>query len=253
MIIFKSEPQIAVMRDASTIVAETLKLVEDNIRVGVTTLELNNIAEKYIRSRGGTPSFLGYKDYPASITTSINEVVVHGIPSASRRLKEGDIIGIDIGVFYNGFHGDAARTFAVGKISPDDEKLMRITRESFFEGIKYARPGYHLNHVCVAIQKHIESNGFSVIKDLIGHGVGKDLHEDPNIPNYDMKRRGPKLLPGMVLAIEPMVSVGSDQIEILEDDWTAVTADRSKSSHYENTIVITNGDPEILTLKDYLP
>ena len=253
MIIFKSEPQLEIMREAATIVAETLKLIEDNIRVGVTTLELNNIAEKYIRSKGAVPSFLGYKDFPASITTSINEVVVHGIPSAKQKLKEGDIVGIDIGAYINGFHGDAARTFAVGNVSKEDSELMRITRESFFEGIKYAKVGYHLNHICSAIQKHVESNGYAVIKDLIGHGVGKDLHEDPNVPNYDMNRRGPKLQPGMVLAIEPMVAMGSDQITILEDGWTAVTEDRKKSAHYENTIIITNGEPEIITLKDYLP
>lgn len=252
MIIFKSEPQIQVMRDASTIVADTLKLVEGHIRPGVTTLELNKVAEKYIRSKGGVPSFLGYNGFPSAITTSINEVIVHGIPSMTR-LKEGDIIGIDVGVFYNGYHGDAARTFTVGEVSEADKKLIRVTRESFFEAMKYARVGYHLNHICMAIQKHVEANGFSIAKELIGHGVGKDLHEDPNIPNYNMNRRGPKLQPGMTLAIEPMVLAGEEELVILEDGWTAVTVDRKKAAHYENTVVITTGDPEILTLKDYLP
>ena len=251
MIIFKTQPQIQIMRDASTIVAETLKLLEGYVRPGVTTIELNNVAEKYIRSKGGVPSFLGYKEFPASITTSINEVIVHGIPSM-RKLKDGDIVGIDIGVFYNGFHGDAARTFAVGNTSEEDKKLIRVTRECFFEAMKYARVGYHLNHICTAIQKHAEGNGFSIAKDFIGHGVGRELHEDPNIPNYSMNRRGPKLQPGMTLAIEPMLCAGTDEAVILDDGWTAVTVDKRKSSHYENTVVITNGDPEILTLKDYL-
>ena len=253
MIILKSQPQIEIMREASAIVAETLKLLEPYVKPGITTMELNNIAEKYIRSKGATPSFLGYKDYPASITTSINEVIVHGIPSSLEKLKDGDIVGIDIGVYYNGFHGDAARTYGVGNISDEDQALMQVTRDSFFEAMKFARPGYHLNHICTAIQKYVESRGFSVAKDFIGHGVGKDLHEDPNIPNYDMHRRGPKLQPGMTLAIEPMVCAGVDEAVILEDGWTAVTVDRKKSAHYENTIVITTGDPEILTLKDYLP
>jgi len=235
------------MRQACRIVARTHEILERSIRPGVTTLELNKIAEDYIRSCGAVPSFLGYRGYPATINASVNSEIVHGIPSL-RKLKDGDIIGIDIGASYKGFHGDAARTHGVGKISDEDKKLLEVTRQSFFEGIEYAKPKNYLNQICVAIQKYVESEGFTVVREFIGHGIGKDLHEDPNIPNYDMGKRGTKLHKGMTLAIEPMVNVGTAECMVLEDGWTAITMDNKNSAHYENTVLITDGEPEVMTL-----
>lgn len=246
-IILKSAGQIELIKKACKIVKETHEILEKNIKPGVTTKDLDRIAEDYIRSQGATPSFKGYRGYPATINASVNSEIVHGLPSL-RRLKSGDIIGIDIGACYKGYHGDAARTYGVGQISDQDKKLIEVTRQSFFEGIKFARPRCHLNQVCTAINDYIVSNGFSVVRDFVGHGVGRDIHEMPNIPNYRMDRRGPKLQKGMTLAIEPMVNVGTHECVVLDDGWTAVTLDGENSAHYENTILITDGDPEILTL-----
>lgn len=246
-IIIKNDEQIKNMRIAGEIVARTHEILEKEIRVGITTMELDKIAEEYIRSRGGLPSFLGYSGYPATINASINEEIVHGIPSL-RTLKNGDIIGIDIGASYNGYHGDAARTHGVGIISAEDQRLIDVTRQSFFEGLKFAKSGNHLNQVCEAIGNHIEKNGFSVVRDYVGHGIGKSLHESPQIPNYKMKSRGPKLQKGMVLAIEPMANIGTFELTVLDDGWTSVTLDGKNSSHYENTVLITDGEPELLTI-----
>lgn len=246
-IIIKNNEQIKNMRIAGEIVARTHEILEKEICVGVTTMELDKIAEEYIRSRGALPSFLGYSGYPATINTSINEEIVHGIPSL-RTLKNGDIIGIDIGACYNGYHGDAARTYGVGIITDENQKLIDVTRQSFFEGIKFAKSGNHLNQVCEAIGNYIEKNGFSVVRDYVGHGIGKDLHESPQIPNFKMKSRGIKLQKGMTLAIEPMVNIGSFELTVLDDGWTSVTLDGKNSSHYENTVLITDGEPELLTI-----
>lgn len=246
-ILIKSDAEIQKMRDAGVILAKTHDLVKENVRVGITTKELDKIAEDYIVSQGGTPSFKGYNGFPAAICASTNEEVVHGFPS-ERVLKQGDIFSVDIGVYYNGYHSDAARTYGVGEISKDMQKLIDVTKQSFYEGLKFAKHGHHLGEVSSAIQKHIEKNDFSVVRDLVGHGIGKELHEDPQVPNFKTPGRGPKLKKGMVLAIEPMVNVGTWEINVLSDDWTIVTKDGKPSAHYENTIVITEDEPEILTV-----
>ena len=248
MIVIKSAPQIEVMRKAGKIVAKTHELLERHIKPGIKTITLDRIAEDFIRSCGAIPSFKGYKGYPASINVSVNSEIIHGIPSSLKTLKNGDIVGIDIGVCYKGYHGDAARTYGIGHITDEDKKLILAARGSFFEAIKFAKPKMHLNQICTAIQDHVESHGFSVVREFIGHGIGKDLHEMPNIPNYRMKKRGPRLDKGMTLAIEPMVNMGTHELVVLEDGWTAVTMDGKNSAHYENTVLITDGEPEILTL-----
>lgn len=248
MIIIKSESEIALMRRAGKIVKATLDFLEEHIRPGVTTEFLDSIAEEFILKQNAYPGFKGYEGFPASICASINEEVVHGIPSRDRVLKDGDIISIDIGAIYEGYYGDAARTFPVGEISDDARKLIDVTKQSFFEGIKFARTGYRLYDISNAIQTYIVNNGYSVVRDYVGHGIGRDMHEDPQIPNYGPKGRGPRLLPGMVLAIEPMVNAGDYKVKTLGNGWTVITADGSLSAHYENTIVITEDEPEILTL-----
>ncbi|HRU41538.1 MAG TPA: type I methionyl aminopeptidase [Candidatus Diapherotrites archaeon] len=247
MISIKSPREIELMRIAGRIVAETLELLSKAIRPGITTLELDTIAEEYIRERGAIPAFKDYNGFPASICSSINEQVVHGIPGPIA-LKDGDIIGIDIGAVYDGYYGDAARTYGVGSIDKETERLLKVTEESFFKGIEYALPGNRLSDISHSIQKHVESNGFSVVRDFVGHGIGRSMHEDPQIPNYGLPHKGPRLAAGMALAIEPMVNQGRYAVKIREDGWTVVTADGKPSAHYENTIVITNGKPEILTL-----
>lgn len=244
----KSGRELVIMRDAGKILAETHERLAEAIKPGITTLDIDRLGEKIIRSYGCIPSFLNYEGYPASICVSVNDEVVHGIPTDERVLVEGDIVSLDAGVLYKGYHSDAARTHAVGKISSEAEQLIRVTRESFFEGIKYARPGYHLNDICTAIYNHNKKFGYGVVRDLVGHGVGSKLHEDPQIPNFKMRRRGAKLYPGMTLAIEPMVNIGRSDVCWLDDDWTVVTEDESLSAHYENTILITDDEPEILTL-----
>ncbi len=246
-ITIKTEEQIEKMRVAGQILARLDEILRAEIKPGVSTKHLDSIAEEYIRSQGAVPSFKGYSGFPASICASINEEVVHGIPS-HRTLRDGDIISIDMGSYINGYHGDCARTYGVGEISEKDKKLIEITRQSFFEGIKYARAGCHLHEIGAAVQKYVEANGFGVVRDYVGHGIGRNMHEDPAIPNYRQIGRGPKLLKGMVLAVEPMVTTGSYDVRVLDDGWTAVTADGLNAAHYENTLVITDGEPEILTL-----
>jgi len=247
MISIKSPREIELMRTAGRIVAETHELLRKAIRPGITTLELDAIAEEFIRKRGAIPAFKDYNGFPASICSSINEQVVHGIPGPTA-LKDGDIIGIDIGAVYDGYYGDAARTYWIGSIDKETERLLKVTEESFFKGIEYALPGNRLSDISHSIQKHVESNGFSVVRDFVGHGIGRNMHEDPQIPNYGLPHKGPRLAAGMALAIEPMVNQGKYAVKVREDGWTVVTADGKPSAHYENTIVITNGKPEILTL-----
>lgn len=247
-ILIKNDQQIELMREAGKIVALTHQLLEREIKAGMTTLELDRIAEAFIKSKDAIPSFKGYNGYPASICVSINSEVVHGIPNSHRKIMEGDVVSIDIGAIYKGYHGDAARTHGIGNISEEAKHLIKVTEESFYEGIKLAKAGNHLHQISEAIQKHVESNGCSVVRDLVGHGIGKDMHEEPQIPNYKPIGRGPKLQKGMVLAIEPMVNAGRYEVRVLEDDWTVVTLDKSLSAHYENTIVITEDGYELLTV-----
>jgi len=249
-ILIKNDQQIDLMREAGKIVAETHLLLEQEIRVGISTYELDRIAEEFIRSRGAIPSFLGYNGYPASICASINEEVVHGIPKKTRLIKDGDVVSIDIGAFKNGYHGDAARTHGVGAISEDAKRLIKVTEESFYKGIAMIKPGNHLHQIGQAIQQYVEDNGFSVVRDLVGHGIGTEMHEEPQIPNFKTIGRGPKLEKGMVLAIEPMVNFGRYEVRILADDWTVVSLDHSLSAHYENTVLVTANGYELLTLID---
>lgn len=243
----KSDDEVKKMRAAGLILAKTHELLAQVLNPGITTMELDQIAEEFIRSQGAAPSFKGLYGFPASICTSVNEEVVHGVPSKEVKLKDGDIISIDIGVYLDGFHSDGAKTHAIGEIPNETKKLIEVTRESFYRGIQYAKAGNHLYEISTAIQKYVESNGFSVVRDLVGHGVGRKLHEEPQIPNYKVPGRGPKLQKGMVLAIEPMVNMGTYEVRILSND-TVVTRDDSLSAHYEHTIAITDGDPEILTI-----
>lgn len=246
-ILIKNQHEIELMREAGRIVALTHQLLKDKLRVGMTTLELDRIAEAFIKSKGATPSFKGYSGYPASICVSINEEVVHGIP-CNRKILPGDVVSIDIGACYKGYHGDAARTHAIEPVSNESKHLMKVTKDSFYEGLKKVLQGNHLHEISEAIQNHIESNGCSVVRDLVGHGIGKQMHEEPQIPNYKPKGRGPKLQKGMVLAIEPMVNAGRYEVRVLEDNWTIVTLDRSLSAHYENTVLVTEDGYELLTV-----
>ena len=248
MITIKSKSEIEKMREAGKITGDALRLIEKHIRPGVTTLELDKIAYDFIRKQGATPSFLNYSGFPGSICASPNSWVIHGIPSKNVVLKEGDIISIDMGAQKDGYHGDAARTFAVGKISDEAQKLIDVTRQSFFEGIKYAVHGGKLGDVSAAIQEYVEKHGYSVVRDFVGHGIGRNLHEDPSVPNFGRYGKGVKLAQGMTLAVEPMVNEGSYDVVVLDDDWTVETEDGSLSAHYENTILITKGECEILTL-----
>jgi methionyl aminopeptidase len=236
------------MRKAGELVAKTHELLEKHIKVGISTFELDQIAESFIRENGATPSFKGFHGYPSSICASINDEVVHGIPSKEVILKEGDIISVDIGAYLNGYHGDAARTHMVGTVSDGARHLIEVTKQSFYEGLKFVKPGNHLHEISEAIQAYVEANGYSVVRDLVGHGIGKEMHEEPQIPNYKPVGRGPKLQAGMCLAIEPMVNIGDYEVEVLEDDWTIVTADGTLSSHYENTVLVTEDGYEILTI-----
>ncbi|WP_028991960.1 type I methionyl aminopeptidase [Thermoanaerobacter thermocopriae] len=247
MIYIKSENEIDLMRTAGKVIANLFEVLEKAIKPGVTTLELDRIAEEFIIKNGCKPAFKGLYGFPASICTSINEEVVHGIPSL-RKLKEGDIIGIDLGASYKGYNADAARTFSVGEISEEAQKLIEVTKNSFFEGIKYAKEGNRLSDISHAIQTYVESYGFSVVREYVGHGIGLKMHEDPQVPNFGPPGRGPRLKKGMCLAIEPMVNTGHYIVKTLENNWTVVTADGGLSAHYENTIVITEGEPEILTI-----
>lgn len=243
----KSKQEIELMREAGRILAIVHDELAEIIRPGITTYEIDKKGYDVIKSFGCTPSFLNYNGYPASICVSINDEVVHGIPSKKRIIREGDIVSLDAGVIYKGFHSDAARTLAVGEITEEAKRLIEVTKQSFFEGIKYAKAGNHLHDISAAIEDYVTAHGYTVVQDLVGHGIGKALHEEPQIPNFRQKRRGIKLVPGMTLAIEPMVNQGRCDVAWLEDDWTVVTADGSLSAHYENTILITEGEPELLS------
>lgn len=245
----KSEPEIEKMREACRLIAIVHDELGKALHPGMSTWEIDHMGEEMIRSFGCIPNFLNYNGYPASICVSVNNEVVHGIPSKKRIIQEGDIVSLDAGLIYQGYHSDAARTHAVGEISKEARQLIDVTRQSFFEGIKYAKAGNHLHDISAAIQTYAESYGYGVVRELTGHGIGRHLHEDPAIPNFKPVGRGIKLRPGMTLAIEPMINMGRPDVEWLDDDWTVVTADGSLSAHYENTILITEGEPEILTLK----
>ncbi|HEX9614064.1 MAG TPA: type I methionyl aminopeptidase [Bacteroidota bacterium] len=251
MIHVKTKREIELIRESSRIVAEVLTLVGRHINPGVSTQELNEIAEEFIRSRGGTPAFKGYgrKDnpFPAAVCTSIDSEVVHGIPG-QRVLKEGEILSVDVGVKKNGYYGDSARSFRVGKISPAKERLMKVTEESLYKGIEQAKAGNRVEDISHAIQEHVESSGFSVVRDLVGHGVGKKLHEEPSVPNFGEPGKGELLKNGMTLAIEPMVNAGTWEVRFMSDGWTVVTLDGQPSAHFEHTIAIVNGKAEILSL-----
>lgn len=243
----KSDRELELMRAAGKIVAETFEKLKEVIKPGITTKELDRIAHRFIRDNKGIPAFLGYSGYPASICTSVNEEVVHGIPGR-RMLKDGDIVGIDIGAIYEGYYGDAARTFEVGNVSEKAKRLIEITKNSFFRGITMAVEGKRLQDISHAIQTYVESNGYSVVRDLVGHGIGKNMHEEPQVPNFGETGKGPRLKSGLTIAIEPMVNEGKYHVKTLSDGWTVVTVDGSLSAHYENTIAITAGEPEILTM-----
>ena len=248
MVSIKSQSEIALMREAGKILAKVHEELKDAIRPGMSTLDIDKLGEKIIRGYGCIPSFLNYNGYPASICVSVNDEVVHGIPHKDMILCEGDIVSLDAGVIYKGYHADAARTYGVGKISDEAAKLIEVTQQSFFEGIKMAKDGNHLHDISNAIADYCESFGYGVVRDLVGHGIGKNLHEDPQIPNFRQRRRGIKLQKGMTLAIEPMINEGTYEVAWLDDDWTVVTDDGALSAHYENTILITDGEPEILTI-----
>lgn len=247
-IIIKSPREIELMTEAGRILEIVHEEMEKALHPGMTTLEIDRLGEEVIRSYGCIPSFLNYNGYPASICISVNDEVVHGIPSSKRVLKEGDIVGLDAGVIYKGYHSDAARTHAIGEVSKEAKELIRVTRECFFEGIKYAREGNYLFEISGAIGRYAKKHSYGVVRDLCGHGVGAQLHEAPEIPNYEMNRKGVKLRRGMTLAIEPMINIGTHAVKWLDDDWTVVTADGSLSAHYENTVLITDGEPVLLTL-----
>ncbi len=244
----KSQREIQIMRDAGKLLSEVHARMEEYIAPGISTLDIDRLGEECIRSYGCIPSFLNYSGYPASICVSVNEEVVHGIPSKKRILQEGDIVSLDAGLIYQGYHSDAARTHAVGKISPEAQKLIEVTRQSFFEGIKKARAGNYLHEISNAIDSYVTSFGYGIVQALVGHGIGRELHESPQIPNFAQKRRGMKLRPGMTLAVEPMINMGTWDVDFLDDGWTVVASDHSLSAHYENTILITEDEPEILTL-----
>ena len=246
MITLKSDRELLYMRDAGKIVAGAHHEVAKAVGQGVTTKELDKIADDYIASRAARPSFKGYNGFPASICASINEQVVHGIPGL-RQLKDGDIISIDIGAEINGYHGDAAVTLPVGEIDREVQRLLNVTQASLEKGIEQAVIGNRLSDISHAIQKHVEENGFAVVRDYVGHGIGRQMHEDPQVPNFGIPGRGPRLRPGMALAIEPMVNLGTYEVTTLSDDWTVVTKDRKQSAHFEHSIVVTENGPKILT------
>lgn len=246
----KSSQEIELMREAGRILASVHQELGKNIRPGMSTMDIDRLGEEMIRSYGCIPSFKNYCGYPASICVSVNDEVVHGIPSEKRLIQEGDIVSLDAGVIYKGYHSDAARTVAVGEISEEAKLLIERTRQSFFEGMKKAVAGNHLHDISAAIGDYAESFGYGVVRDLCGHGIGNHLHEDPEIPNFRQWRRGIKLRPGMTLAVEPMINLGTSEVEWMDDEWTVVTEDGAPSAHYENTILITEGKPEILSLTE---
>ena len=246
MITLKNSHEIELMRRAGKITAAARALAGEMVKPGVTTQEINNEVERFIRKEGAIPSFLNYNGYPGSICISVNDEVIHGIPG-KRVLQNGDIVSVDVGAFIGGFHGDCAATFACGEISPEAQDLINVTRQSFFEGIKLAKKGYRVSDISAAIQTYVESHGYGIVREYVGHGIGRNLHESPEVPNFGNPGRGIRLLPGMTLAIEPMVNAGSAAIKLLSDGWTVKTRDGKYAAHYENTILITDGEPEILT------
>ena len=246
MIILKSSHEIDLMRRAGKITAAARALAGEMVRPGVTTQEINAEVERFIRKQGAVPSFLHYNGFPASVCISVNDEIIHGIPG-KRALHEGDIVSIDVGAYIGGFHGDCAATFPCGRVSPEAQRLIDVTRQSFFEGIRYARQGQRLQDISAAVQAYAEGNGFSIVREYVGHGVGSKMHEPPEIPNYGRPGHGPRLLRGMTLAVEPMVNAGAASIVQMDDGWTVRTADGKMAAHYENTILITDGEPEILT------
>ena len=244
----KTAREIELMRESCHLLEKVHDELAKAIRPGISTWEIDHLGEEMIRSFGCTPNFLHYNGYPASICVSVNNEVVHGIPRADRILQEGDIVSLDAGLIYKGYHSDAARTYGVGRISPEAQKLIDETRNSIFEGIKKAKDGNHLHDISNTIDAYISKFGYGIVQELVGHGIGTSLHEDPQIPNFAQKRKGIRLQAGMTLAIEPMINLGRPDVEWLDDDWTVVTEDGSLSAHYENTILVTDGEPEILTL-----
>ena len=246
MITLKSKQEIELMRRAGKITAAARALAGEMVTPGVTTQEIDQAVYHFIKSQGAEPSFLNYQGYPASVCVSVNDEVIHGIPG-KRVLREGDIVSIDVGAFKDGFHGDCAATFACGEISEEAKRLIQVTRQSFFEGLKFAREGYRVPDISRAIQAYVEQSGFSVVREYVGHGVGRNMHEAPEVPNFGPAGHGPRLQPGMTLAVEPMVNAGGWEVRVLKDGWTTVTADGSLAAHYENTILITEGEPELLT------
>ncbi|MBQ3544880.1 MAG: type I methionyl aminopeptidase [Lachnospiraceae bacterium] len=244
----KSQREIELMRESCRLLSIVHDEMGKAVKPGMSTFQIDKIGEDIIRSFGCIPNFKNYNGFPAAVCVSVNEEVVHGIPSKKKILREGDIVSLDAGLIYKGYHSDAARTHAVGEISNEAKKLIEVTKQSFFEGIKFAKVGCHLHEISAAIGDYAESFGFGVVRDLVGHGIGTNLHEDPQVPNFRQKRRGLRLQAGMTLAIEPMINAGTYEVRILDDDWTVVSKDGSLSAHYENTILITDGEPEILTL-----
>lgn len=251
MITIKSAQDIERMRAAGRVVEETLLLLERSVQVGITTAELDRIAESFIRSKGAYPTFLNYNGYPKSVCISVNDEVVHGIPS-KRKLKDGDIVSCDVGATLDGFVGDAARTFLIGNVPQEVQDLVRVTRECFFEGLKFCRVGYRISDISKAIQKHAEFHGYGVVRELVGHGVGRKLHEDPEVPNFYSPRARQRLEAGMTIAIEPMINLGTAKVWQLDDGWTVTTQDGKPSAHYENSVAITDGDPILLTCSEAL-
>ncbi len=244
----KSQRGIELMRESCKILADVFQNLEQQVKPGMTTMEINIQADKMMRAHGCIPNFLHYEGYPASICVSVNDEVVHGIPNKHRVLKDGDIVSLDAGLIYKGYHSDMARTFGIGDISEEARLLIERTKQSFFDGIAFAKEGNHLYDISNGIADSIDRYGYGIVKELVGHGIGTSLHEDPQIPNYHMKKHGIRLTAGMTLAVEPMINLGGADVEFMDDGWTVVTSDGSISAHYENTILITDGEPEILTL-----
>ncbi len=250
MVVIRTSRELALMREACRISANALKLAGTAVEPGVSTLEIDTLVRKYIEKEGATPSFLGYGGFPGSACISVNDVVIHGIPSKDCIIKEGDIVSVDVGAFIDGFHGDNAYTFPCGKISPRAQALLDATKESLYEGIKAALAGNRIGDIGSAVQRYVEDRSYSVVRDFVGHGVGAKLHEDPAVPNYGTPGRGVRLIPGMTIAIEPMVTAGDYRVKVLDDDWTTVTVDGSLAAHFEHSIAITKDGPKILTIPD---
>ena len=249
MISIKIERELAIMRKACQITAEARALAGSLVKPGITTQEIDTAVHDYIVSQGATPSFLGYGGFPGSACISINDVVIHGIPG-NQVIQEGDIVSVDVGALWHGFHGDCCATFIAGETDAESKRLVEVTRQSFYEGLKVCRKGYRISDIGHAIQTYVEDNGFSVVRKFVGHGVGRNLHEEPEVPNFGRPGRGPRLIPGMTIAIEPMVNAGSYDVYVMPDRWTTKTVDGSRAAHYENTVLITDGEPEILTVAE---